>query len=173
MTLNRLIRFRLLLELAVVVITLGLVFGAPPAIAGALTDTAENAIVDAVLRGQALGAPATPHWGLTTDTCTDSGSGTEPAGGAYARVSYAASMANWSGTQGGASTVASTGTGGTVSNNNPIAWPESSASWGTVQAVRLYTASSGGSVWICIDLTTPFAVSAAGVTVRFPAGALT
>ena len=93
MTLNRLIRFRLLLELAVVVITLGLVFGAPPAIAGALTDTAENAIVDAVLRGQALGAPATPHWGLTTDTCTDSGSGTEPAGGAYARVSYAASMA--------------------------------------------------------------------------------
>ena len=144
---------------------------AAPATAGALTDTAENAIVDAVLRGQTLGAPATPHWGLTTDTCTDAGSGTEPVGNGYARVSYAASLANWAATQGGA--LASTGTTGTTSNSNPITWIESTGSWGTVQAVRLYTASSGGSVWICIDLTTPFAVSAAGVTVRFPAGALT
>lgn len=153
--------------------SLVLTLAAGLAFAGALTDTAENAIVDAVLRGQALGAPATPHWGLTTDTCSDVGNGTEPAGGAYARVPYTASLANWSGTQGAASTVASTGTGGTVSNNNPIAWAESTAPWGTVQAVRLYTALTAGTAWICIDLTAPFAVSAAGITVRFPAAALT
>lgn len=76
-----------------------------PASAAALSDTAENAVLDAVLRAQALGAPATQHWGLTTDTCTDAGAGTEPAGGAYARVAVTASLANWSGTQGAATTV--------------------------------------------------------------------
>ena len=68
--------------------------------------------------------------------------------------------------------MASTGTGGTSSNNNIIPWIESTAPWGTIQAVRLYDAASGGNVWICIDLTAPFDVSAAGVTVRFPAAAL-
>lgn len=143
-----------------------------PASAAALSDTAENAVLDAVLRAQALGAPATQHWGLTTDTCTDAGAGTEPAGGAYARVAVTASLANWSGTQGAATTVASTGTGGTSSNNNIITWPESTAAWGNLQAVRMYTASTGGAVWICIDLTAAFNVTGAGTTVRFPAAAL-
>ena len=54
--------------------------------ADALTDYAENKIVDAVIRGQTLGAPATAYIGLATDTCTDSGAGTEPSGNSYARV---------------------------------------------------------------------------------------
>lgn len=145
---------------------------AAPAFPAALTDFGENALIDAVLRAQSLGAPATQHWGLTTDTCTDSGAGTEPAGGGYARVAVTASLANWAGTQAAASTVASSGTGGTSSNNAAITWPESTASWGTVQAVRMYDASSGGNVWICIDLTSSFNVSGAGITVRFPAAAL-
>jgi len=39
--------------------------------------------------------------------------------------------------------------------------------------VWLMDASSAGNRWICINLTTPFNVSAAGVTVSFPAGSLT
>lgn len=140
--------------------------------AGALSDTAENKVVDALLRGQALGAPATWYIGVTTDLCTDAGSGTEPSGGAYARVAVASSLANWSGTQSAGSTVASSGTGGTVSNNAAITFPESTAAWGNIQAVRWYDASTAGSPWICIDLTSPFNVTGAGVTLKFNAATL-
>lgn len=148
------------------------VFASVPAIAGALTDFAENKSVDALLRGQTLGAPATMYLGLTTDTCTDAGAGTEPSGGAYARVAVTSSLANWAGTQSAGSTAASSGTGGTTSNNALITWPESTAAWGSLQAVRWYDASTAGNAWICINLGSAFNVSASGVTVKFNAGAL-
>ena len=140
--------------------------------AGALSDYAENKIIDAVVRGQTLGAPATFYLGLATDTCTDAGAGTEPSGNAYARVAVASSLANWSGTQAAASTTASSGTGGTTSNNNAIAWTATSGAWGILQSVRWYDASSGGNVWICINLTSSLNVSGAGFTVSFAAGQL-
>ena len=65
----------------------------------ALTDFAENKVLDAVLRGQALGAPATLYVGLFTANPTDVGGGTEVTGGSYARVAVTASLANWSGSQ--------------------------------------------------------------------------
>jgi hypothetical protein len=144
-----------------------------PAQAGALTDYAENKLVDSLLRGQAIGAPATFYMGLSTATCTDSSAGTEPSGNAYARVAVTSSLANWAGTQAAASTTASSGTGGTTSNNNAITWTASSGSWGTLQSVRLFDASSGGNSWICINLTAPLNVSGAGFTVSFPATSLT
>ena len=58
--------------------------------AGSLLDFAENKLVDALLRGQSIGTPATWYVGLTTDTCTDTGNGTEPAGNNYARVAVTA-----------------------------------------------------------------------------------
>ncbi|TVO57532.1 phage tail fiber protein [Denitromonas halophila] len=149
----------------------GMLFGGP-AQAGVLTNYAENKTVDALLRGQSLGAPATMYIGLTTDTCTDVGNGTEPAGGAYARVAVTSSLANWAGTQGAGTTVASTGTGGTTSNNALISFPESTASWGNMQSVRWYDASTAGNAWICIDLSSAFNVSGAGVTLKFNAGTL-
>lgn len=141
--------------------------------AAALTDFGENKTVDALIRGQTLGAPATQYWGLTTDTCTDAGAGTEPAGNAYARVAVTASLANWAGTQAAASTTVSSGTGGTTSNNNAITWTASTGAWGTLQAVRLYDAASGGNSWVCINLTSSLSVSGAGFTVSFPAASLT
>jgi len=143
--------------------------------AGALSDYAENKTVDALLRGQALGAPATFYVGLTTDTCTDAGSGTEPSGNGYARVAVTSTLANWAGTQGAGTTVASTGTGGTTSNNTAITFPTSTGAWATgsnLQAVRWYDASTSGNSWICIDLTAPFAVTISGVTLKFNAGTL-
>lgn len=55
----------------------------------------------------------------------------EVTGGNYARVSYAASKANWAGTQAAASTTASTGTGGVSSNNAAITFGVPSADWTT------------------------------------------
>lgn len=157
--------FRLLLVALVATFSLA-------AHAGAFTDAAENKIADALLRGQALGAPATWYIGLTTDACTDAGNGTEPSGNAYARVPVAASLANWSGTQSAGSTAASSGTGGTSSNNGVIAFPASTGSWGTVQAVRWYDASTAGTAWICINLTASINVAGSGYTLSFPAGTL-
>ena len=141
--------------------------------AGALNDYAENKVVDALLRGQSLGAPATMYIGLATDTCTDSGAGTEPSGNAYARVAVTSSLANWAGTQSAGSTAASSGTGGTTSNNGAITWTASSGAWGNLQSVRWYDAASAGNSWICINLTSALNVSGSGFTVSFSAGQLT
>lgn len=140
--------------------------------AGALTDYAENKSLDALLRGQSLGAPATMYIGLGTDTCTDSSSGTEPSGNAYARVPVASSLANWAGTQSAGSTTASTGTSGTTSNNAAIVWTASTGAWGNLQSVRWYDASSAGNAWICINLTSAINVSGSGFTMQFPAASL-
>lgn len=140
--------------------------------AAALTDYAENKVADALLRGQALGAPATMYVGLATDTCTDAGAGTEPSGNAYARVAVTSSLANWAGTQSAGSTTASSGTGGTTSNNAAITWTASTGAWGTLQSVRWYDASTAGNSWVCINLTAPLNVSGAAFTVQFTAGQL-
>lgn len=143
--------------------------------AGALTDFAENKIVDAFLRGQTITFPATSWMALNTSTCTDAGPDTEVSttSTGYARVSVTSSLANWAGTQGAGTTVASTGTGGTTSNNNAITFPVSTASWGTVQSVTWMDASTSGNRWICLNLTTPLNVSSSGFTVSFSAGQLT
>lgn len=143
-----------------------------PAQATALTDFAENRIVDALLRGQTLGAPATFYIGLDTGACTEAGGGTEVTGGSYARVAVTSSLANWAGTQSSGSTTASSGTSGTTSNNGAINFPTPTAGWGTVVSVRWWDAASGGNAWICVTLTASQTINT-GNTVSFPAASLT
>lgn len=143
-----------------------------PAHAGALTDYAENKIVDALLRGQTLGAPATFYIGLDTVACGETGGGTEVTGGSYARVAVASSLANWAGTQSSGSTTASSGTSGTTSNNGAISFPTPSAGWGTVVSVRWWDASTSGNAWICTNLSVSKTINS-GDTVSFPASTLT
>jgi hypothetical protein len=64
--------------------------------------------------------PGKLYIGLDTVACGETGSGTEVTGGSYARVAVTSSLANWAGTQSAGSTTASSGTGGTTSNNNAI-----------------------------------------------------
>ena len=145
-----------------------------PVQAGALADYGENKVVDSLLRGQAIGTPATWYIALFTDSCTDAGPGTEvsTSGTAYGRQGVTASLANWAGTQSAGSTVASSGTGGTTSNNNAITWTASTSPWGTIQSVGWMDASTAGNRWICINLTSSLAVSGSGFTVSFAAGQL-
>lgn len=137
-----------------------------------LTNFAENRLVDAVFRAQSLGAPATWYIGLDTASCTEAGGGTEVTGGSYARASVAGSLANFAGTQSAGSTVASSGTGGTTSNNAAITFPTPTAGWGTVVSVRWWDASSSGNAWICTPLSVSKVINI-GDTVSFPAGSLT
>jgi hypothetical protein len=146
---------------------------AVPAHAGALSDYLENKLIDHVIRGQAYTAPATIYVELYTSACSDSARGTEVSGGSYARASLAASLANWAGTQSAGSTTASSGTGGTTSNNAAINFtPSPSAGWGTVTHVGLSDASTAGNMLICIALTTSKTINS-GDTVSFPIGSLT
>jgi len=141
---------RTLQHLLLAAVLAGLAFGAR---AGALTDYAENKIVDALIRAQSLGAPATWHVALYTTCPTDSTAGTEVSGGSYARVAVTASLANWAGTQSAGSTTASSGTGGTTSNNNTITFPAPTANWGVVVCWALTDASTSGNIWVYAALT--------------------
>jgi len=145
---------------------------ASPARAGALTDYAENKIVDAVIRAQTLGAPATWYIGLDTAACGETGGGTEVTGGSYARVAVTASMANFAGTQSAGSTTASTGTSGTTSNNIVVTYATPTAGWGTVVSMRWWDLSTGGNAWICVPLGVSKTINI-GDNVTFPAAALT
>ena len=139
--------------------------------AQALSDYAENHIVDAVFRGQSLGAPATLYFGLSTTACSDSSFGTEVTGGSYARKDVTASLANFAGTQSAGSTTASTGTGGQTSNNAAITFVTPTAGWGTVTHWFIADAASSGNIWVCDDLTTSKTINS-GDTVSFAIGAM-
>lgn len=149
----------------------------------AFSDTAENKILDWFFRAQAIGitgasaaagtGPANLYIGLLTATPTDNTAGTEVTGNAYARVTVASSLANWAGTQGAATTVASSGTSGTTSNNNVLTYPTPTpAGWGTVVAVAIYDAVTGGNLLIYSALTASKVINV-GDTVTFPAASLT
>ena len=141
--------------------------------AGALTDYAVNKITDALWRGQSLGAPATWYIGLDTGSCTETGGGTEVSGGSYARVAVSASLAAWAGTQGAGTTVASTGTSGTTSNNAAISFASPTANWGQLLSFRVWDALSGGNAWVCQALSIPKTVNNGDAAPTFNAGSLT
>jgi hypothetical protein len=142
--------------------------------AGPLDNYGENKVLDALMRGQAIGTPANWYLGLNTDTCTEGAAGTEVSTSStgYARQAVAASLAAWAGTQGAGTTVASTGTGGSTSNNATISFGPSTAAWGTIQSITFNDAASAGNRWICINLSASIPVSASGYTITFTAGQL-
>ena len=142
--------------------------------AQALTDYAENAIIDRMMRAQATPSfPTTWYVALFTTACSDSAPGTEVSTNNYARASLPASLANWAGTQSAGSTVASSGTGGQTSNNSAINFnTPSSTGWGTVTHWGLFDASSSGNMWVCAALTASKTING-GDSVSFASGALT
>lgn len=141
--------------------------------AAALTDFAENKLLDATLRAQTLGAPATQYFALYTTCPTDSSAGTEVTGGSYARVAYTASLANWAGTQSAGSTAASSGTGGTTSNNAVITFPAPTANWGVVECFAITDASTAGNRWIYSPLTANKTINNGDAAPSFAIGAAT
>lgn len=143
-----------------------------PAQAQALSDYAENKLIDLMVRGQAFTAPATVYITLATTTGSDTACGTEVSGGSFARVGVTSSLANWAGTQSAGSTTASSGTGGQTSNNAAINFATPSAGWGTVTEFCAFDASSGGNLLFRAALTTSKTINS-GDTVTFPIASLT
>lgn len=144
--------------------------------AQSLTDYAENKIVDALMRGQAIGTPATWYVGLMTAASScETGSVTEvsTSGTNYARVAVTAGLTQWAGTQSAGSTTASSGTGGQTSNNAAITFGAPSGNWGSVTHFGIWDASTSGNLWICQSLTTAKTINSGDAAPSFSAGALT
>ena len=151
--------------------------------AGALNDFAENKLIDWFFRAQAIGitgasagagtGPATLYVALFTANPTDTGGGTEVTGGSYARVSVTSSLANWAGTQSAGSTTASSGTGGTTSNNGAITFPSPTANWGVVTGYAVFDAATTGNMIFWTALTTNKTINNGDAAPSFGAAALT
>ncbi|MBC2668768.1 hypothetical protein ACFOON_15120 [Novosphingobium piscinae] len=129
-----------------------------------------------------------PTWGTTNGGTTSDGTAVwtemtpdfdamnanvtaiEVSGGGYGRVSIASSLANWAGTQAAASTTASTGSSGQTSNNGTLTFPTPTANWGTVAAMVLSDASSGGNGLFWGVMQTPKVININDVVPVNPAG---
>jgi hypothetical protein len=139
----------------------------------AMSDYLENKIIDWLLRAQTFTPPTTAYVALFTTNDNDADSAkVEVTGGSYARVAYTSSLANWAGTQSSGSSTASTGTGGTTSNNNTITFPAPTANWGTITGVGIYDASTAGNLLFYGSLSANKTVNNGDAAPNFPAAAL-
>lgn len=150
----------------------------------ALSDTFENKLLDWLFRGQALGLTGasaaagsgftTVYVGLYTVMPTDAAAGTEVSttSTGYARVAVTCNLTNWSGTQGAGTTVASTGTLGTIYNNIAITFGAPTAAWGTVVGFGLFDAATAGNRILYGTLGASTAVNLGDPAPSFAAGAL-
>ena len=151
----------------------------------AVSDKLENSFIDWFFRGQALGlngASAAAGTGPThlfvgllaaSPTPSDSAVGTELTGAGYGRVDIPSTLANWAGTQGAGTTVASTGSSGTTSNNVAVQFGAPTANWGVATHFALFDALTGGNRLYYGALTTPKTINNGDAAPSFAAGALT
>ena len=114
----------------------------------------ETEILDHVFGGNAYTAPSTLYLALFTTDNTDTGGGTEVSGGAYARQ-----------------TVAFTVSGNTASNSADVEFPTATANYGTVVAVAVMDASTGGNQLAYAGLSSDKTIET-GDVFRVPAGDL-
>ena len=122
-----------------------------------LSNSFETHTLKYLLTSDSVTRPTAWYVALCTTDTTDSALGTEVTGGGYARQS-----------------VAFTISGNNASNTSAIEFPEATANYGTVVAVMIMPASSGGSASDMIvhaQLTADKTIST-GDIFRIPAGDL-
>lgn len=128
-----------------------------------ITYTSGNSVLNKLFGNSTLSQPSTLYFGLSSTIPNIDGTGsTEPSVGAYSRVALTNSdKTNWS-----------VSTLGTLTNLTSITFPESTASWGTLLAVVVFDASSGGNLWF-FEALSPSITVAINTTVFFSASGIT
>jgi hypothetical protein len=140
---------------------------------GGVSDFLANALVDLIFRGQTYAFPSLVYFGLFTAAPSNAGGGTEIGGGVgYSRTSLVPSLTSLSGTQSAGSTVASSGTGGRVSNNAAVTFPQPSGSWGTPAWAGIFDAASAGNLLFHRSLASPSSIGASSPPPSFAPNAL-
>jgi len=123
----------------------------------AFSDYLEDKVLDHVFGGNAFTAPSTLYVALFTVAPSDTGGGTEVSGGAYARQTATFNVSGTNPTE--------------ASNTASIEYPTATASYGTVLAVGVFDALSGGNLLAYSTLTTNKAIDT-GDVFRINAGDL-
>ena len=117
-------------------------------------------MLDWLLGNTAYTVPGTLYVGLFTSAPTPSTSGTEVAGGSYARVAVTNNTTNFP-----------NASNKTKSNGTAITFAQATALWGTVVAVGIFDAVSGGNLLLYATLTTSRTINN-GDTASFAIGQL-
>ena len=134
--------------------------------AGSKSDYLENALLNSVLRNAAFPTITNAFVALFTGTLTGDTPGTEVTGGAYARVSTAATT--WGPTSG----AAGASTAGTLTNALVVTFPAPTANWGQVTHFGIFSALTGGNALYYGDLTTARTINNGDSAPSFAVGSL-
>ena len=121
----------------------------------ALSDYAEKLLLDYSMTTGSVTRPTAWYVALYTVAPSDSGGGTEVSGGGYARQSV--------------TFAAATSGAGTTSNTGDVSWTASGAAFGTVVAIGIFDAVSGGNLLWHGNMTASKTI-ADGDTLEFSAG---
>ena len=113
------------------------------------SDYLEDKVLDHVFGGTAYTAPSTLYVALYTVAPTDTGGGTEVSGGGYVRKTAAFTVSGTNPT--------------TASNSAAVEYPTATANYGTVVAVGIFDALSGGNLLAYANLDTSKVVSTGDV----------
>jgi len=114
----------------------------------ALSDYAENKVLDALGANATFTAPSNVYLGLSTGSLGDDNSGTELTGNNYSRVSVSFGNA----------------ASGTMSNDAAIEFAAATGSWGSVSHWGLYdAASSSGNLLVHGSFTTAKTIASGDV----------
>lgn len=128
--------------------------------ASGFADFLELELLDHVFGAASYSAPATLYIALYTAAPGDSGGGTEVTGGSYARVAVTNNATNFPAASAGAK-----------ANGTLIDFGTATANWGTVVAMAILDASSGGNFLAWGDLTASKVINN-GDSATFPVGDL-
>lgn len=126
----------------------------------AFSDYLENKVLDHLLGATAYTAPGTIYFALYTASPSDAGGGTEVSGGAYARVAVTNNATNWPAAN-----------AGVKRNSAVITFPEATANWGTITAIGILDAATGGNLLFWTTITARTVVT--GDVPRFNAQGVT
>ena len=113
----------------------------------ALSDYAENKVLDVLGANATFTAPSNVYLGLSTGSFADDDSGTELTGNNYSRVSVSFGAA----------------ASGTMSNDAAIEFAAATGSWGSVSHWGLYDAASSGNLLVHGSFTTAKTIASGDV----------
>lgn len=121
-----------------------------------LSNYLEDKLLDHVLRNVSYTSPTTVYVGLYTSDPQDDNSGTEVSGGSYARQILNVTTAS----------------GGVVTSDADVTFPQATGNWGTITHIGLLDALSSGNLLMHTPLTTSKLIET-GDILKIPVGNLT
>lgn len=136
----------------------------------ALSDYAENRLIDHLMRGIPLALPANVYLGLFSAN-PESNTSSEVVAPSYARVPIPRSLTAWSGTNAPNSTAVSTGESAASYLLVPAEFPRCGELWGTLTHAGVFDAATGGNLLFYGPFAQSF-VADMGLKIKFPAGRL-